>query len=232
MCHCHPFKHKAVMILNKNAADNASANHSPQRERLVACPECDLLQQEIALEPGGVAVCQRCHSHLYHHTPHGLNRALACTIASLILFMLANSFPIIFMELQKARNAITLMESILYLFEHDLYPVAMLVLLTTIIIPAIEIIAMLTILLPLRLGIVIPGLSWLFRLVHAIRPWGMMEVFMLGIIVSLIRVAGISNAAPGIALWSFAGLMVAMTMSTHYFNPRELWATVEKLQNE
>ncbi len=220
------------MILNNNAPDTASAVQSPHREHLVACPECDLLQQEIELEPGGVAVCQRCQSHLYHHTPHGLNRALACTIASLILFLLANSFPIIFMELQKARNATTLFESILYLFEHDFYPIAMLVLLTTIIIPAIEIIAMLTILLPLRLGIVIPGLSWLFRLVHAIRPWGMMEVFMLGIIVSLIRVAGISNAAPGIALWSFAGLMFAMTMSAHYFNPRELWATVEKLQNE
>ena len=209
-----------------------SMDKSTAQAPMIACIECDLLQREIPLPPGGVAVCQRCKGHLYHHTPQGLNRALACALTSLILLVLANSFPIIFMELQKARNATTLIGSILFLFERDFYSIAILVLLTTIIIPAIEILTMLAILLPLRFRVVVPGLSWLFRLVHAIRPWRMMEVFMLGIIVSLIRVAGISSAVPGIALWSFAGLMVTMTMGTHYFNPRELWAAVAEIRHE
>lgn len=202
-----------------------------QPTALVACPECDLLQQEIVLRTGGTALCCRCQAHLYHHTPNGLERALACTIASLILFFLANSFPIIGLELQKTRNATTLLGSVQYLFDHHLQLVAILVLMTTVIIPAIELFSMLAILLPLRLGYVPNGLPWLFRMVQWSHPWGMVEVFMLGIIVSLIRVSGFAAVEPGVALFSFAGLMLLMTIGSYNFNRRELWAAVAAIKH-
>lgn len=211
-----------------------SLNHPPEpqpRQALIACPECDLLQHEIALAPGGTALCQRCQAHLYRHTRHGMERALACTIGALILFFLANSFPIIGLELQKTRNATTLLGSVRYLFDHHLQLVAILVLLTTVIIPAIELFAMLAILLPLRLGRVPQGLPWLFRMVQWSHPWGMVEVFMLGIIVSLIRVSDFATVEPGVALFSFAGLMLLMTAGSYNFNRRELWAAVAAIKH-
>ena len=203
----------------------------PNNEILIACPECDLLQHEIPLPTGGVALCRRCQGHLYRSTSRWLERSLACTIASLILYVLANSFPIIGLELQKTRNATTLIGAIQYLFEHDLHPVGFLVLITTVIVPALELLGMLTILLPLHFGKIVPGLPWLFRLVQSIRPWGMVEVFMLGIIVSLVRVSGFAAVQPGVALWSFAALMVLMAVGAYHFNPRELWAHVDRIEH-
>jgi paraquat-inducible protein A len=203
----------------------------PNNDTLIACPECDLLQHEVRLPAGGVALCRRCQGHLYRSTQGWLARSLACTMASLILYLLANSFPIIGLELQKTRNATTLIGAIKYLFEHDLHPVGFLVLITTVIVPAIELLGMLTILLPLYFGKIVPGLPWLFRLVQSIRPWGMVEVFMLGIIVSLIRVSGFAAVQPGVALWSFAALMVLMTIGAWHFNPRELWAQVDRIRD-
>jgi paraquat-inducible protein A len=198
---------------------------------LIACPECDLLQQQVALPAGGVAICPRCQGRLYRSTPHGLQHSLAFSLASVILFLLANSFPIIGLELQKSTNATTLLGSVAYLFNHGLQPVAILVLLTTVLVPALELLAMLAILLPLQFNRVGPGLAHLFRLVQWIHPWGMVEVFMLGIIVSLIRVSGFAEVQPGIALWSFAALMLLMAGAAEQFNERELWARVAQLQH-
>ncbi len=199
---------------------------SPADGALIACPDCDLLQREIALPPRGVALCSRCNTPLYRSTPHGLERALVCTIASAILFLLANSFPIIGLELQKTSNATTLLGAVQYLYGHDLAPVAGLVFFTTMLAPCVELAALLYILTPLRLGHVARGLPHVFRLVQIIHPWGMVEVFMLGIIVSAVRVSNFATIEPGIALWSFAALMLTMTAGAFYFNERDLWACI------
>jgi paraquat-inducible protein A len=193
---------------------------------LIACRECDLLQAQIALPPRGVAVCSRCGAQLYRNTPHGLERALVCTVSSAILFVMANSFPIIGLELQKTTNATTLFGAVQYLFMHDLEAMALLVFFTTIVAPCVELAAVLYILIPLRLGFVARGLPRVFRLVQIIHPWGMIEVFVLGIIVSAVRVSSFATIEPGIALWSFAALMLMLAASAYYFNERDLWACV------
>jgi paraquat-inducible protein A len=193
----------------------------------IACQQCDLLQQEIELPPGGTAVCSRCKAPMYRSTPHGLERALICTIVSIVLFLLANTYPIIGLELQETRNATTLFSSVVYLYQHDLESVAALVFTTTLLIPSVELAAMLYILLPLRLGYVARGLPQVLRLVQIIHPWGMIEVFMLGIIVSVVRTSNFATVEPGLALWSFAMLMLTLIASAFYFNERDLWACVK-----
>lgn len=193
----------------------------------IACQQCDLLQQEIELPPGGTAVCSRCNAPMYRSTPHGLERALICTIVSIVLFLLANTYPIVGLELQETRNATTLFGSVVYLYQHDLESVAALVFTTTLLIPCIELAAMLYILLPLRLGYVARGLPQVLRLVQIIHPWGMIEVFMLGIIVSVVRTSNFATVEPGLALWSFAVLMLTLIAGAFYFNERDLWACVK-----
>jgi len=193
----------------------------------IACQQCDFLQQEIELPPGGTALCSRCKAPMYRSTPHGLERALICTLVSIVLFLLANTYPIIGLELQESRNATTLLGSVVYLYQHGLEPVAALVFTTTLLVPSIELAAMLYILLPLRLGYVGPGLPQVLRLVQTIHPWGMIEVFMLGIIVSAVRTSNFATVEPGLALWSFAVLMLTLMASAFYFNERDLWACVK-----
>lgn len=196
---------------------------------LVACHECDLLQQEAILRPKGVALCRRCGAHLYRDTPNSLDRALACILASIVLFCLANAFPLISLELQGGRTTTSLLGAVMTLYRQEIWPVALLVFITTLLVPAIELITMLYLLLPLRLGIRPAGLSAVFRFVEYARPWGMVEVFMLGVLVSVVKLANFATVEPGVALWSFAGLMLLMSATAHAFNPRDFWARVAQV---
>ncbi|MDR3481392.1 MAG: paraquat-inducible protein A [Burkholderiaceae bacterium] len=193
---------------------------------LIACPECDLLQQEVRLPPHGVAVCQRCGAELYHNTPNGLDRTLAFTLCGVMLYCLANLFPLLGLELKGNQSTTTLYGAVRALYDQKLEPVAVLVFVTTILVPGLELLCMTYMLLPLRMGKTAHGFRLVFRFVQAIHPWGMVEVFMLGILVSVVKLSNFASVLPGIALWSFAGLMVMIAAVAQSFNPRDLWLFV------
>jgi paraquat-inducible protein A len=193
---------------------------------LIACHECDLLQREVPLPTGRAARCRRCGAVLYRNTPDSLNRTLAYTLAAALLFAVANAFPIVGLDAQGNRTATTLFGTVRTLHDDGMTSVAALVFVTTILMPALELGAMLYMLLPLKLGRVPHGLPAMFRLVQTVRPWGMVEVFMLGTLVSLAKLAHLASVVPGIALWSFAALMVLLAAVSAAFDPRALWARV------
>ena len=193
------------------------------RPPLIACPECDLLQHELALPPHGLALCCRCGGQLYRETSNGLDHTLAFTLSSVLFYAVANTYPLVRLEVQGMRTSATLFGAVRALVAQDLLSVATLVFITTILIPALEMAAMLYILIPIKLNHSVPGVPATFRFVQAIRPWGMVEVFMLGVLVSVVKLATFANVIPGIALWSFGALMVSLSAAAHFFNPRDIW---------
>jgi len=133
---------------------------------LIACRECDLLQREIVLPPGGTACCSRCGAVLYRNKPDSLDRTLAFTVGAAVLFILANVFPVVGLEAQGNRTSTTLFGTVRTLHDQGMTSVAVLVFVTAILMPALDIGAMLYMLLPIRLGVVPKGLPAMFRLVH------------------------------------------------------------------
>ena len=190
---------------------------------LVSCPECDLLQRETPLPRGGIARCRRCGAELYRSHPDSLERTLAITLAALVLFAIANAYPIVGLEVQGNRTAATLFGAVRALWGQGAEAVAGLVFVTTIVVPLLEMSITLLILVPLRLGGAAPATGLLLRIVQAVRPWGMVEVFILGVLVSLVKLAHQATVIPGIALWSFAGLMLLFAAAAASFDPREVW---------
>jgi paraquat-inducible protein A len=100
---------------------------------------------------------------------------------------------------------------------------------TTILFPAAETAAMLYMLVSLKLGRVPVALTPAFRLVEAVKPWGMISVFMLGTLVSLVKLHNIATVIPGLALYSLGGFILMLTASEAAFEPRELWARARAL---
>jgi paraquat-inducible protein A len=100
---------------------------------------------------------------------------------------------------------------------------------TTIVMPGLDIAAMLYLLLPLRLGLRPPGVVPVFRLLHAARPWGMVEVFILGVLVTLVKLAHLAHAIPGVALAALALLMFAIAAAAASFDGHEFWRRLERL---
>ncbi len=195
---------------------------------LIACPHCDLLMREIALPPKGAACCCRCGATLYRNLPDSLNRSLAFSISSAILFIIVNSFPLLGINLQGNANAVTLLEAVQSLWKQEMHLVSSLTFITAIFVPALEMGLMLYLLVPIRIGFVPPGVSPIMRLLQIIKPWGMVEVFMLGILVSLVKLVQDFRIIPGVALWSFVGLTVMLAAVASSFNPRDIWAHLDK----
>lgn len=194
---------------------------------LIACHDCDLLQRETPVASGGVATCARCGAVLYRHITAGLEKTFAYAITAALLFVLVNAFPIATLEAQGARTAATLFDTARALHETGMTAVALLVFMSTIVLPALELVALIYLLLPLKLGRVPQRFAAMFRLLHAVRPWGMMEVFLLGALVSVTKLKQIALVTPGIALWSLAALMMVMAAADAAFDERALWARAE-----
>lgn len=197
---------------------------------LIACHQCDLLQREVALPAGGAATCRRCGAVLYRRTPDSLDRTLALTLAATLLFIVTNAFPILGLQAAGASTEATLFGAVRALHKAGMTSVATLVLVTTILVPALDLGAKLYMLLSLKAGWVVPGLHAMFRFMQTVRPWGMAEVFMLGVLVSLAKLGHLAHVVLGTALWSLAVLIVLLAAAASSFDARDVWARVQERQ--
>lgn len=192
---------------------------------LVACHECDLLQTEPALLPGQTARCVRCDAFLARNPPDSLDRTLALTLTALVLYVIANAWPLVGLDMQGRVVAVTLFEAVQVLWRDGMMPVAALVFGTAILFPLLELVMILLVLVPLRLGRVTPRMAPFFRLVRSLKPWGMVEVFLLGMLVSLVKLSHLATVILGTAFWATAALILALTFAGRAFDTRLLWQT-------
>ena len=199
-------------------------------ETLIACHECDLIHRVKPLPQKGVANCSRCGSVLFRHKPNSIERTLALSLAGLFLFVLANSFPFLALKTDTQLHQTNLITGIKVLYDQGMEPLSILVFLTTILAPAAQLLGMLYLLLPLRQRRVPPYFAPIFRFVRGLQPWSMMEVFMLGILVSIVKLAKMAAIVPGVAIFSFFGLIVVLAAATASLDPHELWHRWEKLR--
>ena len=189
-----------------------------------ACHECDALQRKVPLQSGGMARCWRCGAVLYRRRRYGLDATLALTLAAAVLFVLANALPLVSLELQGQENAISLWGAVGTLWDQEVELLALLVFATTMALPALDLGAMLWLLVPLVLQRRPPAGMRVLRALQVIRPWGMVEVFMLGVLVALVKLAHIATVEPGLALWSFGSLIVVFAAAAASFDTDLTWA--------
>ncbi|MDZ5649775.1 paraquat-inducible protein A [Nitrospirillum sp. BR 11828] len=191
-------------------------------ETLVACPECDALHERRPLPPGTKARCVRCQAVLYRRSYLEAEHQLALVTAAIVVYLIANCFPIVDLEIQGRSNSATLIGSVLSLWQEGREIVAVLVFATTQLFPLVDLGALFALLLLIRRGRPTAAFAPTLRFLQALRPWGMIEVFMLGIVVSLVKLSNMSTVVPGIALWAF-GLLTILFAVILSLDLRSLW---------
>lgn len=195
------------------------------RAELLACPECDLLQSDPAAAfPSRRTLCIRCGATLYQRQVHGADFTLALTVTALALFGIGLSFPIVSLELQGERTDATLIGAVYALSAHGMPVLAGLVFFTVFAMPLARLAALGWLLIPLRFGRRAPAAGPVLRLLRFGRHWGMVDVFFLGVLVALVKLGHLANVSTGVALWSFAALMVVMATIDANFGSRDLWS--------
>lgn len=194
---------------------------------LVACPECDLLNQVPELAPGESASCVRCDATLSRNPKQGLERGLALTLTAIMLFVVANVFPFLSFGMEGVVTHTTLVSGIVGLYQEGMVFVAGVVAITTVIVPTLILAGLVYLLLPMRSGHCLPGSELVIRWMIHMRAWNMVEIFMIGIIVAAVKLHKMAALVPGVAAWSFILLIFVLAWLGTNVDVRVLWSRVE-----
>ena len=198
-------------------------NHSAKPVYQVACGDCGQIHRYQPVATGQVATCLRCCAVIYRNRPYMLDTSLALAITGLILFMLTNAFPLLGLRAQGMVQELTLWKAVVAFWGQEYYLLSLLMGLNLLVFPLFELCGLLWVMLTIRFRWH-PGLAtWLFRWMREMRPWGMLEVFMLGMLVAVVKLGDLATLIVGPAFWSFAFLVLAMAASAVNLDPFTIW---------
>lgn len=186
---------------------------------LIACEECDTIHRRLALGYNEIALCSRCGAELERDMGSHGKRLLPLTIASLFMYIIANAFPIVEMELHGLASRTTLIGTVFSLNAHGMPLIAFLVLVTTILFPLFQLLALIYLIPSIRKVGRPPGFNFLVHMIQTLRPWVMVEVLLLGVIVAFVKLTNMAAVVPGPALWAL-GALAFLLASVFSFNPR------------
>jgi paraquat-inducible protein A len=194
---------------------------------LIACHDCDALFQFDQLAEGERIACPHCDARLLTNRPHSTQRAAAFAIGAACLFLVAIFFPFISLEAGGQTNVVTLAQSVSALEANGSPWLALAVAFFVLGAPALMILGSLYLLLPLLAGARPPGAAWVCRVIYGADEWNMIEVFVIGVLVSLLKLTKLATVILGISFWGFVALMVCLTASFALIDRHELWGLLE-----
>ena len=197
---------------------------------IITCHDCGLLQQISHMPEDGAVKCCRCDATLRKRErvkpEKSIEHTLALVITALVLLAISNAYPIVQVDADGHEMAVTLFGCVKYLLTHEMVFVGGLVFLTTIGAPLIQLTGLLYILLPLNFNRIPPYAPQIYRVVRIITSWSMLEVLMLGILVTVVKLSAMATVAPSIALWSFALLMIFIAAILNDVDKEMLWELI------
>lgn len=179
---------------------------------LLICEHCDSVYRRRPLAAGATARCGRCDAILYRGNRMSVDRWLALTVTAAIVFVIANVCPVVHISLKGLHNEATMWQAAAALGHGAAAPIAIPTALTIVLVPLMQIALLLWVLSYARTGRRAPGFAIAMRSLQALKPWSMVEVGMLGLLVAIIKLTSFVQVAPGPGIWANAVLMVLITM--------------------
>ena len=195
---------------------------------LIACHECDLLVAVPALQPRQHAHCPRCNFLLTAKRPHAQTKILAYSITALIFLALANLFPFITLNARGMEQSVTLLDSVAILFHEEHHLLAALVFASIVIIPAMLLSGLAYVSISIHLGRVLPGARACLRWAIALAPWNMAEIFLVGILISFIKIVALADVALGLSFWAYVLFTLGVVLVTLNVDRREVWTQLDR----
>ncbi len=194
---------------------------------IVVCHECDEIVNVVDPYKEGRYKCPRC-GHLLFRQKHGMiEKMFALGLAAAILFGLTNYFPFLSFEVIGNRAEANFLTSVQYLIEEQEWLLAVAVLMTTLVVPSIRIALVLALFGPLYFGKV-PGYApGVLKLLDQTLPWAMVDVFLVGVFVSMVKLVKMGTVIAGISLWAFLVMVFVMAAMQTTYNAHMVWDIVE-----
>lgn len=199
----------------------------PGGQRYSACHFCDTLHEAHPVNEGSAARCVRCGAVLYQNRPASLARASAFSLAALLLMVLVHAFPFLTMDAAGLRRNLTLVGASSALVEEGAPILGISIVLFTVVAPLVLGGGMIYVCLPLMFGRSAPFACHVTKWMYLSEPWNMVEVFLLGVLVSLLKIAKVADVHFGLGFWAFAGVMLCLAAAVAGIDREELWDRLE-----
>lgn len=201
----------------------------PPLDDLIACPQCDTLHQAQELPDRARAYCQRCGIVLMTSQPAAMAQVLSLALSAFVMMIAAVSFPFLTLDAGGLQNATSVIDAVLAFNDGFAFPLAVAVAFFIVIIPLMRLSALIYAIGPLvRERELRPGARAAFALAERLRPWSMAEIFIVGVTVALIKVAGLAAVTIGPAFWAFAGVVVITVLKDQLICRYSIWEALDK----
>lgn len=193
-----------------------------------ACLHCDRPIEVGELGEGERAICPRCGNRVTAYRTDGLERALAFALAAAVLLALANAFPFLAFKAKGLESVMTLPSTAVALYGDGYAALAVLVLGLIVGIPALMLGTIVALVVPLLGGRGAPWLVPAGRLLSVLSSWSMVDVFLIGVIVSLVKIGQMATVVLGISFWSYVGFGLCFVATLSNLDRLELWREIER----
>lgn len=174
--------------------------------------------------------CPHCGARLPRLRPPGTASVWALLLGAAILYVPANLLPIFKLDILGQPSQDTILEGIVQLFASGMWGVGCLVFLASIVIPLLKIIGLGSLLVSVRARSRTsrPARTRLYRIIEAIGPWSMIDVFVVSLTISLVQFGGLASFEPGSGAACFALVVILTLLATRSFDPQILWKRIEE----
>jgi len=197
---------------------------------LLSCPDCDALFSAPVVRENERVICPQCQANLFSRRPNFVHRATALVFAAAFFFILANAFPFLTLQADYRQSSMHLVGCVSGLDAQGFHVLAAMVGVFTLAAPTLLIAGLLYILVPLLRGRRLPWAIPFCRAIREARSWSMVEVFLLGVVVSLLKLGTLATLTLGTSFWAFVGLMVCLIAALTLIDYAELWEQLEAAQ--
>ncbi|PCH53186.1 MAG: hypothetical protein COC20_00635 [Cellvibrionales bacterium] len=209
--------------------DITTTNKVHQSSDCLACPSCDLLFDVAELKDGETASCSRCGHFLTKYRSDELDRVLAFASSALILLALACIYPFMSLKAGGLESMMTLPQTALNLWDYGMPFLAFLVAAFIIFIPAVIVSLILVLVIALISERHYSWLSPVGRLIYTLQSWSMVEVFFIGVLVSLVKVGHLATIVMGVSFWAYAAFSLCFILTLSGLDRAQCWTRIEAL---
>lgn len=197
---------------------------------LVSCHLCQQLNHAVKMDRKSQAMCSRCGAEMHLRKPNSISRTWALVITAFIFYIPANMLPVMTVISFGEGEPDTIMSGVVTLVKGEMWALAFLVLFASFIVPLTKLIGLSYLLISVQVGS-----RWrprdrtqLYRIIEAVGRWSMLDIFMISILISLVKLGSIATIEPGVGGTFFAAVVVLTMFAAMTFDPRLIWDSMEK----
>ena len=193
-------------------------------ENYSACPQCDAIWLTPHLEENERYTCGRCGHVIAQRDTGSLESALAAAVATLILLLVSLSFPFLAVERSGLSNRISVLDSVWTLWTGGMPIVSAACFILIVAVPLVQASLLIIVLNTARRAAPSTGPSKrLYRYTRLLQPWAMAEIFLIGVIISLVKVGSLADLTVGSGFWGMCGLVGALTFAQASLSDHTIW---------